>query len=115
MSLADQIQQHVPENVHKICRVMVCPLSAVCHNARDVSEADFTAVIKYNIVPVTQFPYIKVSASSLKTHKTENIGVNAPSSRNVVCIRHTVDNVQRAWKWHCSGHLEKQDRQAMHV
>jgi len=90
MSLADQIQQHVPENVHKICRVMVCPLSAVCHNARDVSEADFTAVIKYNIVPVTQFPYIKVSASSLKTHKTENIGVNAPSSRNVVCIRHTV-------------------------
>ena len=59
MSLADQIQQHVPENVvHKICRVMLCPLSAVCHNARDVSEADFTAVIKYNIVPVTQFPYV---------------------------------------------------------
>jgi hypothetical protein len=76
MSLADQIQQHVPENVvHKTCRVIVCPLSAVCHNARDVSEADFTAVIKYNIVPHTQSPYINVSASSLKTHKTENEGV----------------------------------------
>jgi len=70
MSLADQIQQHVLENVvHKICRVMLCALPAVCHNARDVSEADFTAVIKYNIAPVTRFSYVNVSASSLKTHK----------------------------------------------
>jgi len=114
MSLADQIQQHVPENaVHKICRVMDCAMSAVCLHARDVSEADFTAIIKYNILPVTQFPYIIVSAISLKTHKTESEGVNSASYRNV-CIRHTVDNVQRAWKWRYSEHLEKQDRQFMY-
>jgi len=76
---------------------MVCALSTVCLHARDVSEADFTAIIKYNIVPVTQFPYISISASSLKTHKTESEGVNAASSRSGVCIRHTVDNVQRVW------------------
>jgi len=115
MFLADQIQRHVPENVvHKICRVVVCALSAVCLHARDVSEADFTAVIKYNIVPITQFPYINVSASSLKTHKTKSEGANAASCRNVVCIRHTVDNVQRAWKWRYSEHLEKQDSQFMY-
>lgn len=76
---------------------MVCALSAVCLHARDVSEGDFTAIIKYNIVPVTQFPYINISASSLKTHKTESEGVNAANSRKVVCIRNTVDNAQRAW------------------
>jgi len=117
MSLADQMQQLVPANVaHKIGRVMVGlrPLCAVCHNARDVSEADFTAVIKHNIVPVTQFPYINVSASSLKTLETESEGVNAASSRNVVFIRQTVDNVQRAWKWRYSEYLQKQVRQRMY-
>jgi hypothetical protein len=93
---------------------MVCPLSAVCHNARDGSEADFTAVIKYNIVPVTQFSCINVSASSLKTQKTESEGVNAASSENFVCIRHTVDSVQRALKWRYGEHLEK-TRQAIYV
>jgi hypothetical protein len=70
---------------------MYLNMSVVCgmRNARDVSEADSTPVIKYNVVPITQMysncSDIHVSAHSSQTHKTESEGVSAVCLRNVVC------------------------------